>query len=179
MNSYKYTALGSGGREITGLVEAIDELEATAKVRNQYNVVLSIKEIKEGPGIKVPAFLTGEIGGAKLHNKEFTLMCSQFATILSAGIPIARAVKLIGSKTTDRFLKKLLDEVAVDVESGRSLSAAFENPRPGIPSPRPPWSCAGTAARGRSSPPATPRHKCQGSPKPRRRGALQRGPSCR
>ena len=84
-------------------------------------------KIKESAGVKLPSFLTGEIGGAKLHSKEFTLMCSQFATILSAGIPIARAVKLIGGKTTDKFLKKLLEDAAADVEAGRSLSAAFED----------------------------------------------------
>ena len=127
MNSYKYTALASGGREVTGLIEAIDELEATAKIRNQYNAVISIKEVKGVAGIKLPKFLTVDFGSNKLNNKEFTLMCSQFATILSAGIPIARAVKLIEDKTTDKFLKKLLIAVGDDVEAGRTLSASFED----------------------------------------------------
>lgn len=127
MNSYKYTAIGTGGQEVTGLIEAIDELEATAKIRNQYNVVVSIKEINGQSSIKLPGFLSAEIGSAKLNSKAFTLMCSQFATILTAGIPIARAVRLIGDKTTDKFLKKLLKQVAEDVESGRSLSASFDD----------------------------------------------------
>lgn len=127
MNSYKYTAVGSGGREVTGLIEAVDEFEASAKIRNQYNVILSIKEIKGQSAIKLPKFLTEDLGGARLNSKAFTLMCSQFATILSAGIPIARAVKLIGGKTADKYLKKLLAVVAEDVEAGRSLSASFND----------------------------------------------------
>ncbi|MBE5859346.1 MAG: type II secretion system F family protein [Butyrivibrio sp.] len=127
MNSYKYTALASGGREVSGLIEAIDELEATAKIRNQYNAVISIKEVKNGAGITLPKFLVADLGGKKLNSKAFTLMCSQFSTILSAGIPIARAVKLIEDKTTDKFLKNLLVSVAEDVEAGRTISASFED----------------------------------------------------
>jgi type IV pilus assembly protein PilC len=127
MNSYKYTAVGSGGREVTGLIEAVDEFEASAKIRNQYNAVLSIKEIKSNSAIKLPKFLTEDIGAVRLNSKAFTLMCSQFSTILSAGIPIARAVKLIGGKTTDKYLKKLLAVVAEDVEAGRSLSSSFND----------------------------------------------------
>ena len=126
MNSYKYTAQGVGGIEVTGLIEAIDEVEATAKLRQQYEVVLSISEIKSINDM-LPSFMTVDLGGNKLNKRAFTMMCSQFATILKAGIPIARAVRLIGNKTDDKFLKKLLVKVGDDVESGRTLSSAFED----------------------------------------------------
>ncbi len=125
MNSYKYTALSASGEQINGMIEAIDQLEATAKIKQQYSVILSIKELK-GSSDKSLGFLNIDLGGAKLDSKAFTLMCSQFTTILSSGIPIARAVKLIGDKTTDKYLKKLLVKVCEDVEAGRSISSAFE-----------------------------------------------------
>ena len=131
MNSYKYTALTASGDKVTGMLEAIDELEATAKIRQQYETVLSIKSL-QGGNLKLPAFLSAEIGGNKLDPKAFTLMCSQFATILMAGIPVARAVKLIGDKTTNKFLKRLLENVFNDVEAGRSLSVAFEDHGMGV-----------------------------------------------
>ncbi len=124
MNSYKYTALTTSGDKVEGMLEAIDQLEATAKIRQQYNVVLSIKEI-HGSSAELPDILGAEIGGKKLDPKAFTLMCSQFATILSAGIPISRAVKLIRDKTTNKTLKNMLTKVFADVEAGRALSAAF------------------------------------------------------
>ena len=126
MNSYKYTALSPAGEKVTGMIEAIDQLEATAKIRQQYDVVLNVKELR-GSGMELPGFLNVDIGGAKLNSKEFTLMCSQFATILSAGIPIARAVKLICDKVTDKYLHRLLKAVGEDVEAGRSISSAFED----------------------------------------------------
>ena len=112
MNSYKYTAVSASGEQIQGMIEAVDQLEATARIRQQYNVVLSIEEIK-GRGIAMPGFLNMDIGGPRLDSKAFTLMCSQFSTILSAGIPIARAVKLIGDKTTDKYLKKITSHQAL------------------------------------------------------------------
>ena len=126
MNSYKYTAIGTGGREVTGMIEAIDEIEATARLRNQHDVILSIKKVSGSGDSVLARLLALDVGGKKLNSKAFSLMCSQFSTILSAGIPIARAVKLIYEKTTDKFLKKVLREVGADVEAGRSLSAAFE-----------------------------------------------------
>ena len=71
-------------------------------------------------------FLSRDIGGTKLDMKAFTVMCSQFAIILRAGIPIARTVHLIAAKTTDKNLKRILTQVADDVEAGRSISASFE-----------------------------------------------------
>ena len=60
MNSYKYTALSASGEQVKGMLEAIDQLEATAKIREQYNVVLSIKEIRKS-SLELPEFLTSEI----------------------------------------------------------------------------------------------------------------------
>ena len=67
-----------------------------------------------------------EIGGNKLDTKAFTMMCNQFSVILKAGVPIARTVQLIASKTSDKPLNRMLTKVGRDVEAGRSISAAFE-----------------------------------------------------
>ena len=124
MNSYKYTALSQAGEKVTGMIEAVDQLDATSKIRQQYDMILSIKELKGAN--ELPGFLNIEIGGSKLNNKEFTLMCNQFATILSAGISISRAIKLIGEKVSDKTLKKILKAAGEDVEAGRSVSSSFE-----------------------------------------------------
>ncbi len=124
MNSYKYTALTSTGEKIDGMIDAVNQIDATNRIRQQYDMVLNIKEMK-GAG-NVSGFLSMEIGGNRLNNKEFTLMCSQLATILSAGIPISRAMRLIGNKVSDKTLKRILKAAGDDVEAGRSLSSSFE-----------------------------------------------------
>ncbi|MGN0169633.1 MAG: type II secretion system F family protein [Lachnospiraceae bacterium] len=103
-------------------MEGYNELDAVDRIKASCDVVLKLTEVKE----KSSGILSMDIGGNKLNSKAFTIMCSQFAIILRAGVPIIRAVHLIADKTTDKTLKKILLKVAEDVESGRSLATAFE-----------------------------------------------------
>ncbi len=103
-------------------MEGFNELDAVDRIKQSCDIVLKLSEVKDrGEGI-----LNREIGGNRLNIKAFTLMCSQFAIILRAGIPVARTVQLIAQKTTDKVLKRVLTEVTEDVEAGRSISASFE-----------------------------------------------------
>ncbi len=122
MAQFKYTALSRDGVKVSGLVEGFNELDAASRVKESCSVILKLTQVKE----KKPGLLNLEIGG-KPDGKAVGMMCSQFAIILEAGIPIARAVKLVSEKTADKGIRHLLDQVAADVESGRSLSASFED----------------------------------------------------
>lgn len=99
-------------------------MEAVDRIRQDCDIVLKITPA--GAKGEEGNFFSRDIGGTKLDMKAFTLMCSQMAIILRAGIPISRTVHLIADKTTDKVLKKILVNVASDVESGRSISSSFE-----------------------------------------------------
>ena len=121
--TYKYTAISKNGKRVNGVIEAFNEMEAVDRIRQDCDIVLKITPAGEnGEG----NFFSKDIGGTKLDMKAFTLMCNQMSIILRAGIPISRTVHLIADKTTDKVLKKILGQVASDVESGRSISASFE-----------------------------------------------------
>ncbi len=123
MATFKYTALSKDGRKVNGVMEGFDELDAVARIKESYSIVLQITEVKEkGKGASL---MSMDIGGNKLNDKAFTLMCSQFAVILKAGVPIRRTVELIAEKMTDKPLKRVLENVAKDVDGGRSLAASF------------------------------------------------------
>ena len=123
MSTYKYSAETKDGKRVNGVVEAFNELDAATRIKEDYAIVLQLKEAQDNNTLS--RLLNFEIGGNKLNEKAFTLMCSQFAVILRAGIPITRTVELIADKMTDKTLKRILTEVAKDVEAGRSLSASF------------------------------------------------------
>lgn len=124
MDNYKYNAISKNGAKVSGVVEAFNELDAVERIKQSCNVILHVEKIKEKG--ESNSILAMEIGGNKLNTKAFTLMCSQFAIILRAGVSINRTTKLIAAKITDKPLKKMLDKVAEDVSGGRSLSASFE-----------------------------------------------------
>lgn len=123
MPTYKYTAVTRDGKKVSGVIEGFNELDAASKIKENYSIVSQLSEVKEQS--KAAQFLSLDIGGNKLNDKAFTLMCSQFSVILRAGIPIARTVELIADKMTDKPLKRVLEQVAKDVEGGRSLATAF------------------------------------------------------
>ena len=123
MPTYKYSAMSRDGKKVSGVIEGFNELDAVAKIKESYSIVLQVSEVKAAG--KAAAFMSLEIGGNKLNDKAFTLMCSQFSVILKAGIPIRRTVELIADKMTDKPLKRILEQVAKDVEAGRALSVSF------------------------------------------------------
>ena len=128
MTTYKYTALSRSGQKVTGVIEGSNELDAVSRIKSEYDIILKITEVKgKGEGL-----LNLEIGGKKLDAKAFTVMCSQFAIILKAGIPIARTMQLVADKTTNKPLKKMLKEVSEDVEGGRSVAASFQDRGEGL-----------------------------------------------
>ena len=113
--------MSDNGQKVSGVIEAFNEMDAVDRLKQNHSIIIKMTPVKgEGEG-----FLNMEIGGNKLNNKAFIVMCSQFAIILNAGIPIARTVHLIAEKTSDKPLKKMLLKVGEDVEAGRSVAASF------------------------------------------------------
>ncbi len=124
MAHFKYTALSRDGAKVSGMIDGFDQLDAAARIKENCDVILKLQEVEEKEG---GSFLSADLGANKLNEKAFAVMCSQFAIILEAGLPIARAVRLVSEKTADKNLSKLLKKVTEDVEGGRSLSASFED----------------------------------------------------
>ena len=123
MPTYNYSAVSRDGKKIVGVIDGFNELDAVARVKENYPIILKIEESRDKSA--AASFLSMDIGGNKLDEKAFTLMCSQFSVILKAGVPIRRTVELIADKATDKNLKRVLTDVAKDVEGGRSLAASF------------------------------------------------------
>ncbi len=121
MAQFKYTALSRSGQKVTGIVDAFNEMDAAVRVKENCSVILKLTDLSaKGSGFNL------DLSSDRLNAKAFTVMCSQFAIILKAGVPLGRAVQLIAEKTADKKLKHMLMLIAADVEGGRTLSASFE-----------------------------------------------------
>lgn len=121
MQTFKYTAVSRNGGKVTGIVEAFDEYAAVAKVKETCTVVTKIAPVKVIPREHK------DLMAPKVSEKALAVMCSQFAIILGAGLPVVRAVELIAEQTADRALKKILQQAAGDVASGFSLAHSLES----------------------------------------------------
>ena len=88
-------------------MEGFNEMDAADRIRATCDVVLKMTEVKN-QGEK-EGFLNREIGGDRLNMKAFSVMCSQFAIILRAGIPIARTIRLIAENSIEQRVVELQD----------------------------------------------------------------------
>lgn len=118
MPTYRYEALGGDGQRAEGVLEASDSAQAVSLIRQSYDVVLKLEEIAAPRTDPLEKF-------QKLNLKVFALMCKQFAIILKAGLPLVQTVDLVAGQISDKMLKKLLEEVSLDIANGWSLSYSF------------------------------------------------------
>ena len=120
MQTYQYSAISKDGAKVSGVIEAFDEFAAVASIKETCSVVTKIQAVEQ------KGLLTRDVFTPKIKERDLAVMCSQFAIILGAGLPMVRAVELIACQTEDRRLKELLDQVAGDVAGGVSLAHSFE-----------------------------------------------------
>ena len=128
MPTFSYSGIDATGQKITGVVEAYDEIEAMEQARDQVRIVQSIHPVHSRKGLA-----SIEITKKKAKPKALSVMCSQFATILNAGLPADRAVRLVSEQCTDKYLAGVLKDVSSDVASGHGLADSFENKAPDLP----------------------------------------------
>ena len=118
MANFKYKAISNGGENVSGVIEASDQMNAVAKIKETCPIIVEIEEV-DGP----------EIGykprTKKIDVKLLSLMCDRFAIILGVGLPIVKAVDLLTGQMEDKALKGILKKVSKDVAMGRTLSSSF------------------------------------------------------
>lgn len=136
MAQYKYTGIAWQGGKVSGTVEAFSESEAMLRIHDTCEVVLSLRRgLRKGGASswdsvedeESKSFFDIEIGGKRLDLKIFAVMCNQFAVILRSGMPVARAVQMVGETLPNRLLQRWLKKVLRDVESGMPLADSMEN----------------------------------------------------
>ena len=121
MPTYKYEGAYAGGEKVSGVVEAASRQEAVAQIRQNCEIVLSLKEI--------PKSFTQRPAAAvmqKISPKALALTCQQFAIVLKAGLPLVQTVDLVAGQCDDKALQRLLRQVSEDVSNGWSLSYSFD-----------------------------------------------------
>ena len=121
MNTFKYRAQGVDGKSCSGVVEAYDEYAAVEELRRTYPVIDNITPV--GAKRKVPLTLNEPM---TLSDRTLSLVSSQFAIMLRAGLPMNRVVELVANQTSDKLMKRILNSCAEDVAAGCGLAGSLE-----------------------------------------------------
>lgn len=103
------------GRSQKGEIEAVSSEAATAALR-QKGIIPS--KVKKKPQ---PLFQKK----AKIKTHDIVVMTRQLSTMIDAGLPLVEAFKLIGKGNDNAAMRRVIDQVASDVESGQPLQEAL------------------------------------------------------
>src|SRR6266446_1298762 len=139
MPKYNYVAMDSRGKESKGTLEVASQNEAIGRVKDMGLFPTRIVEIEKekpekkakptgkAPGKKGGFNLTIKIPGlsGKVKAKVLTTFTRQLATLVDAGLPLLRGLRVLEKQEKNPTLKSIVSELALSIEGGSTFSEAL------------------------------------------------------
>lgn len=119
MGEFTYMALDSAGKQQKGNITAETENQALEKLKAQELYPISVKQAN---------ILNKEMDltiGKVVSNRDLSVFCRQFVSMLSAGVTIVSALDMLGQQTENKYMAKALHQVQGDILKGETLATAM------------------------------------------------------
>jgi general secretion pathway protein F len=125
MTAFRYIALTESGDTTKGVIEAESARHARALMRQRALAPLEVEPILQATGV-------GEVAGSlprrgKLRSPALALLTRQLASLLSAGLPLERALTALIEQAENDYQRDVLAAVRTDVLGGSSLATALKS----------------------------------------------------
>jgi type IV pilus assembly protein PilC len=141
MPKYNYVAMDNKGKETKGTLEVASQNEAITRVKEMGLFPTKIVELtKEKPEKKEKGKTPGKKAGGKkggginisipglsgkVKSKVLTAFTRQLATLVDAGLPLLRGLRVLEKQEKHPTLKKIIGELALSIEGGSTFSEAL------------------------------------------------------
>lgn len=143
MPKFSYVAMDAHGKETKGTLEVASQNEAIGRIKEMNLFPTKIVEVdKEKPDKKgKPAPAKGRPAarggkkksaldiqikipglGGKVKSKVLTTFTRQLATLVDAGLPLLRGLRVLERQERNPTLKRIIGELALSVEGGSTFS---------------------------------------------------------
>jgi type IV pilus assembly protein PilC len=136
MSAYAYVAVDPRGGETQGILDVADQSEALRRIREMGLFPTKVAETNN-PRPRAGAVAKAKPGGARL-NLELSLprlsgrikaahlavFTRQLATLVEAGMPLLRSLRVLEEQQEDRALQRIIRELSRSIENGNSLTEA-------------------------------------------------------
>ncbi len=142
MPKYSYVAMDAHGKENKGTLEVASQNEAIGRVKEMGlfpTKIVEVDKVKEKPekkgapaakakakgkgkglnvnlNIKIPGL------GGRVKSKVLTTFTRQLATLVDAGLPLLRGLRVLEKQERNPTLKSIINELAVAIEGGSTFS---------------------------------------------------------
>ncbi len=141
MPKYNYVAMDSRGKETKGTLEVATQNEAITRVKEMGlfpTKIVEIDKIKERPEKKARAAAKpkGKKGAVNINikipglsgrvkSKVLTTFTRQLATLVDAGLPLLRGLRVLERQERQPTLKSIIGDLALAIEGGSTFSEAL------------------------------------------------------
>ena len=144
MPRYDYVALDGRGKETKGSIDVASQNEAISRVKDMglfpTKIAEGAKVQDKSAGKKAkskPAAKGGKKGGGmsleikipglsgRVKPKVLTTFTRQLATLVDAGLPLLRGLRVLEKQERNVTLKRILSELAMAIEGGSTFSEAL------------------------------------------------------
>ncbi len=118
--SYRYVAFDQRGQRVEGRIDVPNELVAEEAL---WEEGLTVARLTPARSKRTLATLFPTFFGVK--RQDLIIFSRQLATLLSSGVNILRALRLLADQANRRAMRDVLAEVIEDLDRGLSFSAAL------------------------------------------------------
>ena len=147
MPKYNYVAMDSRGKETKGVLEVASQNEAIGRIKEMGYFPTKVVEVdkakpkdekkgatpgapaktqagkKKGGGMSMNINIPGLSG--KVKPKTLTVFTRQLATLVEAGLPLLRGLRVLEKQEKSATLKRILGQLGLAIEGGSTFSEAL------------------------------------------------------
>ncbi|MBR4355635.1 MAG: type II secretion system F family protein [Elusimicrobiaceae bacterium] len=123
MPKYTYTVKDPDGKTLRGSISSDNQEKVILALQRKGYLVLDIRE--GGGGIFSSDTNTTRKRGRKVPGHVLAFFAEQLSTLIAGGVPLVRAVSLLGEYASNPTLGYVLTQVAKDISGGQSLHEAL------------------------------------------------------
>ncbi len=119
---FSYKAVTADGEVIEGELEALDRGAAIERLRSQGHVPIRAEERSGGRPVRRVTLRRG----ARISSATVALLTRELSMLLQSGLPLDRALSILGSLATEGPVRRLVERILEQVRGGASLAEALE-----------------------------------------------------
>ena len=128
MDVFTYKGI-SEGKYVEGEIEALNQDEASHKLKEQKVIITNLvrsKKKKDDKKGKAKGKGVSLFGKKKVKVEEILIFSKQFATMVKAGLPILEVLSMLRDQLESPAIKEVIEDIRKSLEGGVTLSKCFE-----------------------------------------------------
>ncbi len=120
MPTYAYTARDMSGKQVSGTIEASNEREVTSLLSDRALFPVNVNDTAKSN--TVASFVSR---GKKVNGATMGVFYSQMASLLRNGVPMIRALTVLGEQNSNPALGEIISDIKNRVEDGEPMGDAM------------------------------------------------------